>query len=147
MRGWWRGRVSARHAVWPLLLSAAVLLCWIPTLASDLRASGVPRFEQLSWVGLDLAELTGLVLTAIGVGSRRPWLPSVATLTACLFLADAAVDLATAPTTSAQTSAVLMALFAELPLAALCLALAGSSPASQRLIPDRSRQAGVAHPL
>ncbi|MBO0917759.1 hypothetical protein [Streptomyces laculatispora] len=95
------------------------LLPWLGYLAGTL-----PPAEAAAWVTLDALEAAAL-LTA---GSRllcadtRHRAPAAAA--AVLLLADACIDLATAAPGPELATAVVMAAAAELPLAALCAALA-----------------------
>ncbi|MDH6131697.1 hypothetical protein P3T37_001071 [Kitasatospora sp. MAA4] len=102
-----------------LLLGAAglALLPWIVVLAVTVRGS-------YGWVALDVAE-AGCLLGAARLLHRghvlhRP----VAALAAALLTADACCDVRTAGPGAALLVAVLMALLAELPLAAFCATLA-----------------------
>lgn len=107
----WQGRL--------LTGAGLALLPWLGYLAGTL-----PPAEAAAWVALDALEAVAL-LTA---GSRllradsRHRAPAAAA--AVLLLADACIDLATAAPGPELAVAVAMALAAELPLAALCAALA-----------------------
>ncbi|MFI9273746.1 hypothetical protein ACIGXM_23990 [Kitasatospora sp. NPDC052896] len=102
-----------------LLLGGAgiVLIPWIAVLAIVVRHS-------TGWVVLDVLEAVCLLTTAVllrrGGEQHRP-----AALAAALLLSgDAWFDVRTAAPGSALAIAVAMAVLAELPLAALCLAMA-----------------------
>ncbi|WP_051970343.1 hypothetical protein [Kitasatospora azatica] len=100
----------------PLVLAGAgfALLPWVVVLAL------VPG--SLGWIALDLAEAACLLGSALllrrGHAARRP----LAALAALLLVGDAWCDVSTAG--SSLLVAVAMAVCAELPLAALCSAIA-----------------------
>ncbi|GAA1215917.1 hypothetical protein GCM10009665_02150 [Kitasatospora nipponensis] len=102
-----------------LVLGAAglALLPWIVVLA----AAGP---EATGWAVLDALEAVCLLGTAGLLLTGRPLHRAFAALAALLLAGDALVDLRTAPAGSALLVALAMALLAELPLAALCGALA-----------------------
>ncbi|MFF9360235.1 hypothetical protein [Streptomyces griseoluteus] len=111
---------SAVHA--RILMGAGLaLLPWLGYLAGTL-----PPAEAAAWVALDALE-AGALLTAgsrllhRGVRHRAP-----AAAAAVLLLADACIDVATSLPGPEPALAVAMAVIAELPLAALCAALAAS---------------------
>ncbi|CAG7628301.1 membrane hypothetical protein [Actinacidiphila bryophytorum] len=97
-----------------LLTCGALLIPWLTILAST-AAPG--------WLALDSFEAVGLITTAVLALRAHPALPVVAAATAAALLLDAALDLATSEGT-ARLAAVVMALIAELPLAAACAVLA-----------------------
>ncbi|UWE08540.1 hypothetical protein [Actinacidiphila bryophytorum] len=97
-----------------LLTCGALLIPWLTVLAST-AAPG--------WLALDSLEAVGLITTAVLALRAHPALPVVAAATAAALILDAALDLATSEGT-ARLAAVVMALIAELPLAAACAVLA-----------------------
>lgn len=102
-----------------LLGAGLVLLPWLGYLAGTL-----PPVEAAAWVTLDALEAVALLTAGsrLLTGDPRHRAPSAAA--AALLLADACVDLATAAPGPELITAVAMAAFAELPLAALCVAVA-----------------------
>ncbi|WP_405741895.1 hypothetical protein OG422_09300 [Streptomyces sp. NBC_01525] len=117
----WRP-LAAEGRRWPgrvLTGAGLALLPWTVCLAATL-----PPGQAAAWVTLDLLEAAALLnagrrLLRGAPGHRRP-----AAGAALLLLADAALDLATAAPGAELATAVAMALAAELPLAAVCGALA-----------------------
>lgn len=107
----WQSRV--------LMGAGLALLPWLGYLAGTL-----PPAEAAAWVTLDALEAAAL-LTA---GSRLPRADAShrapAAAAALLLLADACIDIATAAPGQELTTAIAMAVAAELPLAALCTTLA-----------------------
>ncbi|MFB6814428.1 hypothetical protein ACFCV8_07770 [Streptomyces sp. NPDC056347] len=112
------GRVRRRQG---LVLTGAglVLLPWLGYLAGSL-----PPAESAAWVVLDALEAAALLAAGHRLlrGDARHRAPSAAA--ALLLLADACADLATAAPGPELAVAVVMAVAAELPLAALCAAVA-----------------------
>ncbi|MEW2129285.1 hypothetical protein [Streptomyces sp. NPDC005435] len=107
----WHGRVLAGAGL--------ALLPWLGYLAGTL-----PPAEAAAWVALDALEAAALI-TAGGCllrGDPRHRVPAAAA--AALLLADACLDLATAAPGPELATAAAMAVCAELPLAALCVAVA-----------------------
>jgi len=109
------------------------LIPWMIILAVSLPASARAAHWAAAWVGLDALEALGLIATGLLLIRRDSRYCLTAAATAVLLLADAWLDLTTATPGSAQLTAVVMALFAELPMAAICTALAitGSRRAGQ----------------
>ncbi|WP_207128687.1 hypothetical protein [Actinocatenispora comari] len=107
------------------------LLPWLYVLATGLPATATAAHWPLAWVGLDALEALGLLATGLlaARGDRRYALTAAATAT--LLVVDAWFDTTTAASAGDFTTAVAMALGAELPLAALCgrLALRAEPPA------------------
>jgi hypothetical protein len=76
------------------------------------------------WVGLDLMEIAGLVLTAIALKRRSACLSAAAAMTATLFGVDAWFDVLTAAAGSAWYESLADAFFAEIPMTILLAAIA-----------------------
>jgi len=112
---------SERSLGFGLLASGIGLVPWLAVLAMTL-----PPATRVAWVGLDSLEALGLIVTGILVrgGNRRRALTAAATAT--LLLIDAWFDVTTS-SGPGLTEAVAMALFAEIPMAAICAALAWRS--------------------
>lgn len=111
---------AARQRRWflRLLIGACLLLIpWIGLLAITLPPQYQAGHWQAAWIGLDLALLTGLALTAWAAWRRRQIVILLATITATLLTCDAWFDLATASTPVDLTVSAASAVFAELPLA------------------------------
>lgn len=106
-----RGRV--------LIGAGLALLPWLGFLADTL-----PPAEAAAWVALDVLEAVALVTAGSRLLRHDPRHRAPAAAAAVLLLADACVDTATSPPGPALAFAVAMAVCAELPLAALCMAVA-----------------------
>jgi hypothetical protein len=96
-----------------------VLLPWLGYLAATL-----PPAQAVAWVTLDALEAAALLTagTRLLRGDADHRAPAAAA--AVLLVTDACLDLATAATGQELATAVVMAVAAELPLAALCAVLA-----------------------
>ena len=81
-----------------------------------------------TWVGLDLMEITGLVLTSILLRRRSVHLSTVAAVTATLFGLDAWFDVLTASAGAAWYESLACAFFGEIPMAVLLAAFAIWAP-------------------
>jgi hypothetical protein len=112
-----------------LLITAAGLLIWIFILGSTLRGQAQVRDWSIAWVGLDLAETTGLAVTGVLVFRRHLAASPVAAVTATLFTVDAWFDVTTSLAGAAWYEALLFAFAAEIPVTVL---LTGVSVAALR---------------
>ena len=99
------------------------LLPWLVVLATSLPASASAPHWTVAWVGLDAMEAAGLITTGVLTLRRHPARSVAAAGTAMLLLVDAWFDVTTS-TGADLIVALLMALLAELPLAAACGTLA-----------------------
>ena len=121
------------------------LLPWMIYLATSLPASSTAYHWAAAWVGLDAMEAAGLIGTGVLVLRRDARYCLASTATAALLLVDAWFDVTTAPPGSGALASLLMAAFAEVPAAALCigLALSGLRRAGARDQPPAA--AGTSH--
>ena len=121
-------RAQLRWAGWCLLGAAAVLLPWMVVLAVSLPATESAHHWSVAWIGLDLMETAALGVTGWLVLRRDARAGLSASAAAAFLLADAWLDIVTAQATSDVLQAALLAVILELPLAALCAALAVTAP-------------------
>jgi phosphoribosylamine---glycine ligase len=100
------------------------LLPWMVYLAVSLPASPRAWHWPAAWVGLDALEAAGLAATGVLLrrGDARYCLTAIAT--SAFLITDAWFDVTTAPAGSGVLESAAMALFAELPTAAVCAVLA-----------------------
>lgn len=107
-----------------LLASGAALVPWLYVLARTVPSTAQVGHWNAAWVGLDALEALGLLSTAAlrRRGDDRHRLTAAAT--GALLVVDAWFDTVTAAPGGELAVAVAMAACAELPLAALCTALA-----------------------
>ncbi|MFI0150985.1 hypothetical protein [Streptomyces lydicus] len=111
---------TARRRQGRVLTGAGLaLLPWLGYLAGTL-----PPAEAAAWVVLDALEAAALLAAGSRLLRADPRHRAPAAAAAVLLLADACIDLATAAPGAEFATAVAMAVAAELPLAALCAALA-----------------------
>ncbi|MFI0709807.1 hypothetical protein ACH4SK_03960 [Streptomyces inhibens] len=115
----WQGRI--------LTGAGLALLPWLGYLAATL-----PPAEAAAWVALDTLEAAALLAAGTRLLRADPRHRAPAAAAAVLLLADACIDLATAAPGAELATAIAMAVGAELPLAALCAALATRRTAEQR---------------
>jgi len=111
-----------------LLLAAAGLTGWVFELGAVLQGQAQVRNWSSTWVGLDLMEITGLVLTAILLRRRSVYLSAVAAVTATMFGLDAWFDVLTASAGADWYESLAAALLGEVPMSLLLAALAVWAP-------------------
>jgi hypothetical protein len=137
MRGSAHAHAPVRWAGWALLGAAAVLLPWMVMLGTSLPTTESAHHWSMAWIGLDVMETTALAVTGWLVLRRDVRVRMTASAAAAFLLADAWLDIVTAQATRDVLQAALLALFIELPLVALCAALAVTAP-RWCLEPDRA---------
>ena len=115
---------TLRLAGWGFLAVAILLLFWIGVLAATLPDTAHVRNWAEAWVGFDLLECTGLVVTGWLVLRRDPRVVVAASATAAFLLADAWFDIVTSQPDWDVVQATVLALVVELPLAAICAVIA-----------------------
>lgn len=105
------------------LLMAGALVPWIVYLAISLPSRTVFNHYRTAWVGFDILLVLAMARTAFLAlkGGRRIELPASATAT--LLIVDAWFDVTTSRPGAAQLEAVILAIFVELPTAALAIYL------------------------
>ena len=114
-----RRRIPRRIAL--MLGTIAVLLVpWTLWLTFTLPTRHVTHHYRLAWVGFDVFLAAAFGATAIAALRASEWLQPLAALTGTMLLCDAWFDVVTSAGGDEVGRAVLEALFAELPLAALC---------------------------
>jgi hypothetical protein len=107
-----------------LLLIAAGLTVWVFELGAVLQGQAQVRNWSSTWVGLDLMEIAGLVLTAVAMRRRSAYLSAVAAVTATLFALDAWFDVLTASAGSGWYESLAAAAFGEIPMTVVLTAVA-----------------------
>jgi hypothetical protein len=101
-------------------LFAVILVPWIAYLAITLPSRQLSPHYAAAWTGFDVLECIALGTTAYFAARRSLYLSTAATATAVLLIVDAWFDCMTAPARQ-LLGAILLSVFAELPLAAVCL--------------------------
>lgn len=112
---------------WELALitvAALILLPWTAYLTVTLPDRHEVNNWHVAWVGFDIALALSLALCVLTIVRRSSWLPAAAAISATLFMCDAWFDCVTANPGREFMTSLASALFAELPLAALCLLIA-----------------------
>ena len=114
-------RVPLPRWVTPLLaLTAAGLVPWTLYLTFTLPSRQVTEHYDVAWVVFDIALLSVIALTAICAVRGSEWLVPLAAVTGTMLVCDAWFDVVTSIGGNDWIEAVLEAIFAELPLAAVC---------------------------
>ncbi len=111
---------TRRWLVWVLSLTAVGLVPWTLWLTYSLPERHVTDHYALAWVGFDIVLAAALAATAAAVVRGSDLLIPLAAATATMLLCDAWFDVVTSWGTHEGGDAVLEALLAELPLAAVC---------------------------
>ena len=115
---------SIRRMPAGLVLIAVGLSAWVFELGAVLQGQAMVRNWSSVWVGLDILEIIGLVMTAILLRRHSAHVPSVAGATAAMFALDAWFDVLTAAAGSSWYESLASAVFGEIPLAVLLAAVA-----------------------
>ncbi|MDI2131587.1 hypothetical protein [Yinghuangia seranimata] len=102
-----------------LRICAGVLVVWIGVLVVELGRGAGKRSFDTSWIGLDLAEVAALLMVARLVAVRHRATGPAAAMTATLLGLDAWFDYMSAAPQLEYLQAMVLAVFVELPLAAL----------------------------
>lgn len=102
------------------ILTAAGLGPWTLYLTYSLPSRHLTRHYDLAWVGFDVALLVAFAATGLSAIRPSKWLVPAAAVTGTMLLCDAWFDIVTSRGGGEMWEAVAEAVFAELPLAALC---------------------------
>jgi hypothetical protein len=121
---------------WPaaiLALAAIVLIPWAITLGQMLPSRHVADHWDAAWTGFDVILALSLLATAYSALRRPDLVRGLAAVSGTLLLCDAWFDTLTASAGTDLEIAILLAVFAEVPLALVCFLLAfGTSGALTR---------------
>ena len=115
--------VPIRPARWVTLVLGLVaigLVPWTLYLTFTLPSRHVTLHYDLAWVGFDVALACVFAATTLAALRRSPWLVPLAAATGTMLVCDAWFDVVTSRGGGEMWEAVAEAVFAELPLAALC---------------------------
>jgi hypothetical protein len=107
-----------------LIGTGLVMVPWLFVLATQLPAVATAWHWSVAWTGLDSLEALFLLGTGWLMARRDPRCCLAATAAATLIVADAWFDVTTAAPGVSEATAIAMAAFPELPVAALCTFLA-----------------------
>jgi hypothetical protein len=109
----------------PLLgLIAVGLIGWTLFLTYVLPAHHVSDEWRLAWAGFDLALAAAIGATAFGIVQGAFWLEAAAATTTTLLCTDAWFDIVLSGPGRERFDAIILAAFAELPLAGFCFWIA-----------------------
>jgi hypothetical protein len=137
-----RGEGSRRLIAACFAVAAVVLVPWIVALGFVLPATHRSSHWNLAWVGFDVMLGVALASVALSAWRRSPWFEGAAIAAATLLVVDAWFDVLTSSTTAELGTALVEAVFVELPIAVACFVLARS--AKRRLQWARSQPGGRA---
>jgi hypothetical protein len=110
----------------PLFFLAGIgLLPWTVYLIVTLPGRHLQTgYYDLAWGGFDVGLACLLVATGVGLLRRRLWVQSTATAAATMLVCDAWFDVLSSRPGSERLVAIVLAVGAELPSAAVCLLIA-----------------------
>ena len=119
-------------------VAGILLLPWTIWLSASLPPHHSTKRWDVAWSGFDSALAVSFLLTSFAAWRRRPWLPAAAAATGALLVADAWFDVVLESRSTDFEIAVIEAVVAELPLAALCFAVAYVTSRAARREPGRA---------
>ena len=100
------------------------LVPWAIWLSASLPPEHLSRRWDVAWTGFDIGLAIGFAGTAVAAWRRSPWVAAFAAATGTLLLADAWFDVVLESHGAETRTAIIEAVFAELPVAALCFWIA-----------------------
>lgn len=100
------------------------MLPWTIWLSASLNPHHVTRHWDIAWSGFDTALAVSFLFTAFAAWRRSPWVGACAAATGTLLVTDAWFDIVLESHADQLRNAVMLAVFAELPIAALCFWIA-----------------------
>ena len=103
-----------------LTVTAVFLVPWTLYLTFSLPSRHVTVHYDLGWVGFDIALAVSFAATAWAAFRGSQWLVPLAAVTGTMLVCDAWFDVVTSQPGGETWEAVAEAVFAELPLAAVC---------------------------
>lgn len=110
-------RITKKRLPMVLLAIAGGLTAWVFELGAVLQGQAQVRNWSSVWVGLDLLEIAGLIMTALLIKRRSAFLAPVAAMTATAFALDAWFDVMTAMPGGSWYESLAAAAFGEVPMA------------------------------
>ena len=116
------------------------LLPWSIWLSSSLSPHHEAQRWDIAWSGFDTGLAIAFVLTAIAAWRRSPWVGACAAATGTLLLTDAWFDVLLESHADELRNSIMLALFAELPLAAVCFWIAYRTERFLATIVDAARE-------
>jgi len=120
-----RGQLLPKWIEWFFIVAALVLIPWIVVLfTSPPQAGIVTKHTRLVWGGFDCFLVLGFAVTAYRIATRSPSGAITAAATGTMLFVDAWFDVLTSRRPTDQLTAVLMAVFAEIPCGLICFYVA-----------------------
>jgi hypothetical protein len=114
-----------RDWIVPVFGAIGVLLVpWTIWLSASLPPHHLAHRWDLAWTGFDIGLAVCFGGTAVAAWRRSPWVGALAAATGTLLLADAWFDVVLESRGAEFRTAIVEAMFAELPVAALCFWIA-----------------------
>ena len=114
------------------------MLPWTIWLSASLSPHHVTHRWDLAWSGFDTGLALSFLLTAFAAWRRSPWVGALAAATGTLLLTDAWFDIVLESHADELRNAVYLAVFAELPVAALCFWIAYRTERFLALVVDQA---------
>jgi hypothetical protein len=96
------------------------LLPWSIWLSSSLKAHHETNRWDLAWSGFDTGLAVLFIATAVALHRRSPWVGVLAAATGTGLVVDAWFDIILESHADEMRNSILLAVFAELPIAAFC---------------------------
>ena len=100
------------------------LVPWAVWLSTSLPPEHLSHRWDIAWTGFDIGLAACFLGTAVAAWRRSPWVGVLAGATGTLLITDAWFDIVLESRGAELRTAILEALFAELPVAALCFWIA-----------------------
>ena len=120
-----RGQMLPKWIEWFFIVAAVVLIPWIVVLFTVPPQAGiVAKHSRLVWGGFDCFLVLGFAVTAYRIATRSPRGAITAAATGTMLFVDAWFDVLTSRRPIDTLTAVLMALFAEIPCGLICFYVA-----------------------
>ncbi|MFI5270818.1 MAG: hypothetical protein ACHQT9_02115 [Candidatus Saccharimonadales bacterium] len=115
-----------KHITFFIVVMASVvfLIPWTIWIFNALPDRAVVRSWDLAWTGFDIFLSFVLFCTAVSAYRKSTWTVTLAPVSAVLLIVDAWFDVTTASTVDDHATAVVTAVFAEIPLALVCIVAA-----------------------
>jgi hypothetical protein len=100
------------------------LFPWTIWLSASLKPDHQTQHWDIAWSGFDIALALAFLLTALAAWRRSPWVGALSAATGTLLVTDAWFDVVLESQSDDIRNAVVLAVVAELPIAALCFWIA-----------------------
>ena len=129
---------SLRHLVMLVFTAFGLaMLPWTIWLSASLSPQHVTHRWDLAWSGFDSALAVSFLLTAVAAWRRSPWVGACAAATGTLLVTDAWFDVVLESHADELRTSIALAVFAELPVAALCFWIAYRTERFLALVVDQ----------